>query len=311
MPHEHLPRRAALIVNTRSREGRAGLKAAERLLREQGVQLSLVRGIDNPDLLAPAIREALATSVPIIIVGGGDGSLLAAVQHFEASGSAMGVLPLGTANSFARSLAIPLDLEGAVDVIARGSLRKIDLGAIDGTLYAGCASVGLAPQIAETIPHGLKGWLGRPGYLLWAAVQLARFRPFRLTVEIGKKREIFDAVEVRIANGAYHGGVKLVDEAHLDSGKIVVQAVVGQKRRHLLLNWAAHIIGADRRWRQVRQFEGASIRLSSEPPMPISIDGEVLARMPVVATVKPRAMLVVAPPRPTGRTRQLSATSHV
>lgn len=310
MPREQLARRAALIVNTRSREGRAEMEAAERLLRARGVQLCSVREVGDPNMLPRAISEAVATSVPIVIVGGGDGSLMAAVEHFEASGPALGVLPLGTANSFARSLGIPLDLAGAVDVIAHGRPRRIDLGIINGKLYAGCASMGLAPQIAATIPHGLKAWAGRPGYLIWAAVQLARFRAFRLTVEIGAERETLDAVEVRIANGPYHAGVKLVDQARLDSGNIVVQAVIGQKRRHILLNWAAHAIGSDRRWRQIRQFEAPSIRLETEPALPISIDGEVLAQTPIVAGVKPGAILVMAPPPPSRQTSKQSALTH-
>ena len=168
--------------------------------------------------------------MPLVIIGGGDGSLLAAVEHLADTGTALGVLPLGTANSFARSLGIPLDIEGAARVIAQGKVRRVDLGTIDGRPYPGCASIGLAPEIAQTVPNGLKAWAGRPGYLLWAVRQLARFHAFQLTVEEGANRETFDAVEVRIANGPFHGGIELVEDAELNSGRIIVQAVIGYSR---------------------------------------------------------------------------------
>ena len=246
-------------------------------------------------MFSEAVREAVDGGISMVVVGGGDGSLLAAVEHFAGTETVLGVLPLGTANSFARALKLPLDLEGAVTILAEGEVRRIDLGLIDGHLYAGCASMGLAPQIAETVPHGLKALGGRPGYLLWAAGQLARFQPFRLTIGEGAAAETLDAVEVRIANGPYHGGVELVDEAKLDSGRIVVQAVVGQNRRDLLFNWAAHAVGAKARRRTTREFEGVAIRISTDPPLPISIDGEVLARTPVTVTVQAGAILVAAP----------------
>jgi YegS/Rv2252/BmrU family lipid kinase len=232
----------------------------------------------------------------MVIVGGGDGSISCSVDHAVGSDTVFAVLPLGTANSFARTLGIPLDLRGAIDVIAHGRARRIDLGMIDGDYFANCATLGIAPQIAQTVPHGLKAWLGRPGYLLWAARQLAAFKAFRLTVEIDGKAETLDAVEVRIANGPYHGGVELIDEAAVDSGRIVVQVVIGETRWSLIWSWLLSALRHRERKRTTREFEAQSIRLSTPKPMPISIDGEVLAETPVTARVARRAILVAAPP---------------
>ncbi len=232
----------------------------------------------------------------MVIVGGGDGSISCSVDHVVGTDTIFAVLPLGTANSFARTLGIPLDLAGAVEVIATGQPRRIDLGMIDNDYFANCATIGLAPQIAETVPHGLKAWLGRPGYLLWAARQLIAFKAFRLTVEIDGKAEMMDAVEVRIANGPYHGGVELVDEASVDSGRIVVQVVIGGTRRSLVHSWILSALRRPERKRTTRDFEGKAVRLSTQTPMPISIDGEVLAKTPVTARIASQAILVAAPP---------------
>jgi len=289
------PRSAVLVVNAQSRKGKSQLEEARALLGRAGIRLTAVHGVENPDALKTLVVEMVNEQVPMLILGGGDGSLLTAVGALAGTSTVLGVLPLGTANSFARALGIPLDLEGAVDVIAHGKVRQVDLGIVGDTLYAGCASIGLAPQIAQSVPHGLKAWAGRPGYLIWAAGQLAKFRSFRLTVTSPEGTETMDAVEVRIANGPFHGGVELVDTARLDSGKIVVQAVTGEKRRHLVLNWIAHAVRSNARWRQIRQFEGASLRIETDPPLPISIDGEVLAQTPVDVGAKARALWVAAP----------------
>jgi diacylglycerol kinase family enzyme len=130
---------------------------------------------------------------------------------------------------------------------------------------------------------------------MWAAGQLARFKSFKLTVASSEGSETMDAVEVWTADGPFHGGVELVDTTRLDSGRIVVQAVFGEKRRHLILNWLAHMLHSKARWRQIRQFEGTSLRIETNPPLPISIDGEVLAQTPVAVGVKPGALQVVCP----------------
>ncbi len=290
-----LPRSAVLIVNVRSRRGRKTYREAARKLRAAGITLTATHALRDPKQLQPTVRQAVADGAEMIIVGGGDGSLSCTVDHLVREKCVFALLPLGTANSFARSLGIPLDLDGAVDVIANGERRRIDLGMIDDDYYANCAAVGISPLIAETVPHGLKGALGRAGYLGWAAWKFLRFRPFKLTVGEGADAVTVDAVEVRIANGGYHGGTDLVDAAEVDSGEIVVQAVLGNARHRLLWSWAASLLRLQARHRTTREFHGTSLRIATDPPLPISIDGEVLARTPVIARVAKAAIVVAAP----------------
>src|SRR3546814_17134195 len=84
-----------------------------------------------------------------MILGGGDGTISGLVDHLVGTGTALGVLPLGTANSFARTLGIPLDIAGAVEVLRTGTRKRIDLGMIDKDYFANCAAIGISPQIAE------------------------------------------------------------------------------------------------------------------------------------------------------------------
>ena len=133
---------------------------------------------------------------------------------------------------------------------------------IDGDYFANCAAIGLSPLIAQTVPHGLKKTLGRVGYLGWAAFQMTRFRPFKLTIGEGAEATTIDALEVRIANGAYHGGTELVEDAEVDSGEIIVQAVTGNARHRLIYSWAASLLKLRARKTTTCEYRGKSLRIA-------------------------------------------------
>lgn len=289
-----LPRAATLIVNTQSRSGRDAFEQACGLLRDAGITLEATHALEDGDDLQPTVKAVVAGGAEMIIVGGGDGSLSSSVDFLVGTECVFALLPLGTANSFARSTGIPLDLPGAIDVIADGRCARVDLGMIDDDYFANCAAIGLAPLIAETVPHWIKRWLGRVGYLTWAGVSLMRFRAFTLIVD-GERME---ATEVRIANGSYQGGTELVDDADVHSGEIVVQAVRGRTRVKLLWSWAVSVLRLDQRRATTREFYGRTMRIATEPPLPISIDGEVAAHTPVTVRVAAGAIWMALPQLP-------------
>lgn len=290
-----VPRQAVLVVNAHSRKGRDLFDAARRKLIERGIELIAAHAVRDPRRLNRIVDQAVADGAPMVIVGGGDGSLSCTIDFVVQHDCVFAILPLGTANSFARTLGIPLDLEGAVETIATGRRRRIDLGLINGDYYANCAALGLSPMIGDSVPHKLKRSLGRLGYLVWALWCLARFRPFRLTVRHGGGEETLWATEVRIANGGFHGGVEVVEEAEIDSGEIVVQAVTGRSTWRLAWDWLAKYFKLPAREAVTREFRGRKLRIETDPPLRVSIDGEVLTRTPADVEVATRAVEVVVP----------------
>jgi len=285
---------AAMVVNAKSRRGQKLFKRACAAMSGLPYDVD-ARAVEDPDKLEAVVRDVLAAKPDVLILGGGDGTISGLVDLMVGHDVILGVLPLGTANSFARTLGIPLDVDGAVEVIRTGKPRRIDLGMIDGDYYANCAAMGISPKIAETVPHGLKKVLGRAGYLGWAAYQFAKFKPFDLIVGEGAAAERLRVVEVRISNGPYHGGTELVESAEVDSGRIVVQAVIGRSKHSLIANWAGSFFKLPLRHSEVREFHGRAIRIDTEPRLPISIDGEVLAQTPVTAKVAAGVIEVMVP----------------
>jgi YegS/Rv2252/BmrU family lipid kinase len=231
----------------------------------------------------------------MVIVGGGDGSLSSFVDFFIGTKVVFAFLPLGTANSFARTVGVPLDLDGAVGVIANGIAREIDVGCINGDYFLNAAAMGLAPKVAETVPHGVKRKLGRLGYLIWASWSAANFRAFRVKIEDGKRTVRMWATEVRIANGRYHGGIELVENADLKSGEIVIQVVTG--RSILKLGWSYFTAATKLKARHqtVREFVAQKFTLSTKPRMRVSIDGEVARETPLEISAVPDAVKIAVP----------------
>ncbi|CAD7334759.1 YegS/Rv2252/BmrU family lipid kinase [Sphingomonadales bacterium 56] len=295
METNSLPREAALIVNVHSRKGEALFEQAREKLEAAGVRLIAAHAVRDPARLQDTVRQAVSSGAPMVIVGGGDGSLSGTVDELVGKNCVFGVLPLGTANSFARTLGIGLDLDSAVETIANGRRRRIDLGMIDGDYFVNAASLGLSPMIGETVPHKLKRYLGRIGYLLWAVKCSAGFRAFRLTIDDGKAERRMWSTEVRILNGPYHGGVELSDRADVDSGEIVIQAVVGRSHARLAWDWYAKFFKLRDRDARTEEYRGQSFRIETRPRQRISIDGEVVARTPATVKIAPGAIDVAVP----------------
>jgi YegS/Rv2252/BmrU family lipid kinase len=290
-----VPREAVLVVNARSRKGQALFREAKARLEEAGISLTEAHAVRDPRRLKQRVDQAVAGGAPMVIVGGGDGSLSCSVDFVVDRDCVFALLPLGTANSFARTLGIPLDLDGAVETIASGRRRRIDLGMINGDYFVNTAAMGLAPMIADSVPHRLKRYLGRAGYLIWALWCLARFRPFTVRIDGAGESRSLTALELRIANGRFHGGVEVVETTDVDSGDIVVQAVTGRYKRNLIWNWFATYFRLAARHETVEEIRGRRLEVTTRPELGISIDGEVLTRTPATIEIAAKAIEVVVP----------------
>jgi diacylglycerol kinase family enzyme len=188
MEMKPLPREAALIVNAHSRSGRDLFESAQDKLQAAGVTLTATHAVTDPKDLEETVRAEVASGVAMVIIGGGDGTLSGAVDAVVGKDCVFAVLPFGTANSFARSLDLPLELDGAIETIAHGRRRRGDLGMIDRDYFVNGASIGLSTMIGETVPHNLKRYAGRVGYLLWALKCSIAFRPFRVELGDGSQK---------------------------------------------------------------------------------------------------------------------------
>ena len=288
-------RRAVLLVNRRSRRGNQLYGDAKRLLEASGIELDPKYSSLAASRLSSLVADAIADGHRLIIVGGGDGTLSRVLPQFVHRDVALGILPLGTANSFARTLGIPLDMESAANVITSGKVVDVDVGRIGDAYFCTAASVGLAARIARHMPPRLKKWLGRMAYPLVALAQLRRFGAFRCTVTANGERMDVDALEVRVANAAHTGGVAVAREASAESRDLVAHVTTGRSIRKLLGVWLRLTAGVRPHPDEVRTIRSRRFAIDAVPAQHVAIDGEAFIKTPFEVSVAEQALFVMVP----------------
>jgi diacylglycerol kinase (ATP) len=288
--------RAALVVNVRSRRGRRRFPVVHRQLRAAGFDLVVVRPVADPRGLPEALAAAVDSGADLVVVGGGDGSLSEAAHQLAHRDACLGVLPLGTTNNFARSLGLPLNVAGALRVLTDGKVADVDLGHVAGKHFANLTSLGMSVQVADHVPHGLKRALGRAAYPLTALALLPRHRPFIARLQIGDQVHEFATHQLNIANGSHHAGRAIAPDTGLDDRQLVVYRLGDATRLRLTLATARQAITGPRRPLADAPFlTTRQLRLETQPPLRLDVDGEIRGRTPVQITLHANALRVMVP----------------
>ncbi|RYG27130.1 lipid kinase [bacterium] len=295
-PGEAPPKRAVLLVNTKSRRGQEWFEQAKVVLGQKGIQLEAAKSFKTIDKLLAEAKTAIDRNVPLLIAGGGDGTFNALADLYVDHQTVMGVLPLGTGNSFARDLGIPADLETACDVIANGKVVHVDLGWANGTHFVNVATVGLTTKIAQGLTVPMKRKFGRFVYAIVLTQALKKIKPFRakLTTEFGTHE--FETLQVVVGNGRFHAGpFPLSPDATITEGRLSLYALRKASKLELLKMALLMPFGRQGSLAGVHQEECTRGRLETFPPMAVTVDGEVCPTTPLEFRIAPKALRVVAP----------------
>ncbi|MFF0245987.1 diacylglycerol/lipid kinase family protein [Streptosporangium sandarakinum] len=288
--------RVCLVVNTRSRRGRRLFPEVVRALHAEGFKPVRTFTVDDPRALRATLDAALDERPDLLAVGGGDGTLSAAVKHVAHRDVALGLLPLGTTNNFARSLGLPLDLPGAVRVFRTGKVADIDLGVAGDREFANLASFGVSVEVAGKVRPWLKRALGRPAYPLTALTILPGHRPFRAAITVDGHRHELLTHQLNIANGRFHGGWQVARDISIDNGLLVAYQLGSGKRLRLVVETL--IRAATGRWRSLAGgpfVVGREMLLETDPPMAADVDGEVRLMTPITIRTIPNGLRVMVP----------------
>ncbi|HEY3690924.1 MAG TPA: YegS/Rv2252/BmrU family lipid kinase [Pseudonocardiaceae bacterium] len=291
-------RRGVLVVNTRSRRGRGHYEVARGLLSTAGFDLLACFGVDQPGQLAGALTAATALRPDLLIAGGGDGTISEAARHLAHRDIALGVLPLGTTNNFARTLGIPLNLPTAITVLTDGKVADVDLGLVGDYPFANLVSVGVSAEVAGHVPAVLKRLLGRGAYPLTALRLLPRHQAFHARITTADQRSrALRTHQVNIANGSFHAGTPITRDASADDRLLLAYALGSHGRRHLLAATLRHILSGRRRTLTAAPFLATDdLWLDTDPPLPLDIDGEIRGHTPVRIRIAPNALRVMVTP---------------
>jgi len=294
-------RSAVVILNAASGPGSNDATLADRiatLFEAAGADASVVLAHGGAEL-STRIDEAIARRPDVIVAGGGDGTVSSVAAALADGTIALGVLPLGTLNHFAKDLGLPLELEAAVERVARGAIERVDIGEVNGRVFINNSSLGLYPAIVRDRELQRKR-LGRGKWpaLAWASLSALRRFPFlsaRLSVD-GVERRLRTPF-VFIGNNEYlMEGFAIGERDRLDDGRLSVYVVQRASRASLLLLALRALVG---RLKQARDFEamlaGEIVVESRHRRLRVATDGEItLMAPPLRYRIRPKALLVVA-----------------
>lgn len=184
-------RRIAFIVNVHAGKGlpESPLSRLRKTTESManGGEISL---IDNGQQIDAALRRAKAAQCSVVVAGGGDGTLSSVAAGLVNTGIALGALPLGTLNHFAKDLGIPLEPEAALDAVSTGAPLAVDVGEVNGRYFVNNSSLGLYPSIVhrreqQQIRLGRGKW---PAFV-WATLASLRRYPLLDTHLTADERE--------------------------------------------------------------------------------------------------------------------------
>ena len=250
--------------------------------------------------LAKLAERAVKAGHPVIVGGGGDGTMNAVASAVAGSPSAMGVLPLGTLNHFAKDLGIPLDLEGAARTVVANRQARVDVAEVNGRIFINNSGLGLYPELVR-VRDNQRRRLGRGKWhaFFWATLTVLRRHPMldlRLTLD--GATEVRRTPFVFIGNNEYLvEGFNIGSRERLDSGTLSIY-LTRRHGRHGLFGLALRaLVGTLHQARDFEALTAHSVSIATRhKALAVATDGEVMAMTtPLEYAVRPKALRVIVP----------------
>ena len=270
-----------------------------RLFARHGIEADIRVARDGSGLDAHA-RAALGEHPRILVVAGGDGTVSAVASLLSGTQTALGILPMGTLNHFARDLGVPLELEPAVEAIANGEPVAVDVGEVNGRAFINNASLGIYPDIVrDRIKRQQRLGHGKYWAMLWATLKVLGRGPFmRLGLQLDGQALHCRSPFVFVGNNDYvMEGFHIGKRASVRDGKLSVHTTRRTGRWPLFALALRALAG---RLRQADDFSSAQAQRvtvqSNRRRLLVATDGEVTALdTPLEFRVRPGGLRVMLP----------------
>ncbi len=242
-------------------------------------------------------RMLISRPPDLLAVCGGDGTVNEVANGISNPPFPVAVLPAGTANVLARDLGIPLDPVEAIGVALRGSVRRVDLGDLQGTVdrrFILMAGAGFDAYVVARTSSALKNRVGIAAFYQSTLLCLAtyRFLEFSLATEDLSIR----ATTCVVANSrGYGGGLILTPAADMTDGLLDILAVQGRSRLNLALFALTALRGKPGNYPWVRALRARSIKLDGPPGIMVQVDGEQAGTLPAAIHLAADSFPLVVP----------------
>jgi lipid kinase YegS len=241
-------------------------------------------------------REAVEAGADTVIAVGGDGTVNEVINGLEGTSVALGIIPAGTANDFARQVGIPDDPSAAMDIVLRRKPVVIDTAAMNGRRFLNVSSGGVGAEATAETPADAKASLGPVAYFISGLRKLAALEPRRALFEAPGFRFEGDFLLFAVGNARATGGGSLVTpKASVRDGLLdvcVVEAMTRGEFAKLVLRVKR---GEHVESEGVRYLQVPNLRVASREKMTVNVDGESTSVREAVYEARPRDLLVHLP----------------
>jgi lipid kinase YegS len=242
---------------------------------------------------------AEAGEVDLVIAAGGDGTLNEMVHGLMdlpmAARPALGVVPLGTANDFAKGCGIPLDPDEALALCMEGTAAPVDVGKANEHWFLNAATIGFGAEITATTPPELKHLLGPAAYAVMGAILATNLHHYRGRL-ILPDREITGSGPVAIVGNGRQagGGLQVTPRARVDDGLLDI-FTVRDIPALALLTAARELQELSPDGEYINYWQTPWAEVHTEEAIPVNLDGEPMQFSSVRYEAVPRAIRFIVP----------------
>jgi len=292
-----VPKRVLLAINGRARRGRAARDEAAAAFRARGHDVVRITRDIPPGELSRAIVQH-RDDVDAVVVGGGDGTLVTAIDGLIETQLPLAILPLGTFNELSRTLGVPSDPAAVAALIDEGVPLRIDVARVNGAPYFNEASVGLSTRIARLQTHDVKQRLGMLAIPVTTLRALRASRPLHLEIEDERgARRMVRAVQLTVSNSYRFGGIVENPEGSLEDGTLWLYSIDVRNWLHALGIVAAVLLRRFPHAPDVQAVKGTRfvVRSVHGRAFPVFADSEEVTALPAEFVALPRAVTVLVP----------------
>jgi diacylglycerol kinase family enzyme len=298
---EAMPKPVVVIINASAGIGYDAQWSAELDARFRAFDFAptIFLASSAAELIACA-TQAREQGAPIVVAGGGDGTINAVASKLVGSAATLGVLPLGTLNHFAKDLGIPLALDLAIANLARGHIAKVDVGEVNGRIFLNNSSLGLYPDIVRDREQqqrrlGRGKWLAL-GWATTTALRRLSFLSVRLIVN--GERHARRAPFVFIGNNEYvMQGFNIGERRRLDGATLSLYVAQRPGRLGLLRLALRALFGRLAQASDFNMLLAPEIEVfTRHKRLHVATDGEVtVMATPLHYCIRPGALAVIVP----------------